>query len=166
VLDRVTTDLLTTSQAQRGALSVDARTVTVAPVLESARASTDSGDDLVVECAPDLAAHADPVRLGQIVTNLVSNAYKHGAPPVVVRARSDGERVVITVDDSGDGIPEEFRPLLFERYARAPGSRVPGTGLGLYVVRMLARLQGGDAWYEPLATGSRFAVALPAAVVH
>jgi signal transduction histidine kinase len=65
--------------------------------------------------------------------------------------------------DAGPGIPPELQEQVFERFARAPGSPVSGTGLGLFIVRRLAEVQGGRAWYEPLEpTGACFVVELAA----
>jgi signal transduction histidine kinase len=85
----------------------------------------------------------------------------HGADPVRVVARSDGDDVLVEVQDAGVGVPPEMRERLFERFStgRARG----GTGLGLYIVRQLARAHGGDASYRPPDGGSAgaFVVRLP-----
>jgi signal transduction histidine kinase len=67
------------------------------------------------------------------------------------------------VIDNGDGVPEAFVPRLFERFAQAE-SAGGGTGLGLSIVRGLAEAHGGEAWYEPAATGGGcFGLRLPSA---
>ena len=81
-----------------------------------------------------------------------------------VRVDTTGPRVSIAVHDSGTGVPESFRPRLFQEYSRAPGSRARGTGLGLFVVRALAEAQGGTVTYAPRdPQGSIFTLTLPAA---
>jgi signal transduction histidine kinase len=71
--------------------------------------------------------------------------------------------VEIVVRDRGGGVPEDFTPRLFERYAQAQTAG-GGTGLGLSIVRGLARAQGGEAWYEPDPNGGAcFGVRLPLA---
>ncbi len=101
---------------------------------------------------------ADRERLFQIVENLLLNAARHGAPPVRIRAVAADDGVRIIVRDSGAGVPETVRPRLFERFVMgSPG----GSGLGLYIVRELARAQGGDASYD--ADDNSFVVALPLA---
>jgi signal transduction histidine kinase len=107
-----------------------------------------------------------------MVHNLLSNAAKYGAPPVTVLARphragpgdpdgGDVTRVVVT--DAGPGVPDDVVPAVFEDFVRAPGLDVPGSGLGLSVVRSLARAQGGRAWYEAGPSGGAvFAFTLPA----
>ena len=72
----------------------------------------------------------------------------------------------IRVTDAGPGVPEAFRPHLFERFSRGPAAerKAEGTGLGLWIVRNFARANGGEAWYEPRTPdGSCFCLRLPAA---
>jgi CheY-like chemotaxis protein len=116
----------------------------------------------------------DPIRLRQILTNLVGNAVKfteHGE--VVVNAtveRVDAARVVLRfeVRDTGIGIPAEKQPLLFQPFVQADGStsrRFGGTGLGLSIARRLAELMDGEIGLDSeLGVGSRFWVRLPFAV--
>jgi signal transduction histidine kinase len=119
-----------------------------------------------IDCPQDLRVQADPAYLDEIVVNLVENADKYGGPPIVVSARRTGDVVELAVIDHGPGVPEDFVPRLFERYARPEDTpaHVPGTGLGLYLVEKLARALGGSVRYEPNEPhGARFIVTLPAA---
>ncbi|WP_307797953.1 sensor histidine kinase [Actinoplanes flavus] len=111
--------------------------------------------DVPVTCPPDLVAVVQPSHLDQILTNLVSNAGKYGGGATAVVARADTAAVTIEVHDRGPGVPPEFRDRLFDRFARAEptAGRVPGTGLGLYIVRELARANQGDVHYRPGAGG-------------
>lgn len=114
-----------------------------------------------VAVSDDVRVLADPDHVAQILWNLLGNAVRHGAPPVVVDADRHGDVVRLAVTDAGPGVADELRPLLFQRFARAPGS--PGTGLGLAIVRGLAWANGGDATYDhSAAAGSSFTVSLPA----
>ena len=99
--------------------------------------------------------------LERAVTNLLDNAAKWSPDGGTVRVRlAEG---VLSVDDEGPGIAEHDRPHVFERFYRADESRsMPGSGLGLAVVRAIATAHGGRAGHEPLAPGSRFWVELPA----
>jgi two-component system OmpR family sensor kinase len=112
--------------------------------------------------------HGDPVRLGQIVTNLLDNA-RHATPAggtVTVTVRRDGERVVLDVADTGPGVPAADRALIFERFGRGDTSRsrdTGGAGLGLPIARGLAAAHGGDLRYVDSPAGARFRVELPAA---
>ena len=90
---------------------------------------------------------ADPDRLAQSLDNLIGNALRHGASPVQVRVAPGPAMVEIRVSDLGPGVTAEMQPRLFERFAT--GDTKAGTGLGLFIVRELARAQGGEASYEP-----------------
>ena len=162
-LRRLLADLLTASRLEASALEMSKETVDLAEVLEQSVATvkrTDPGADIVLEVPPGLAVTADRDRLAQVVENLLGNALLHGASPVhLVSRRAGPDMVEIRVRDSGDGVAAALRPRLFGRFATgAPG----GTGLGLVIVRELARAQGGDATYEPGPPGE-FVVRLPAA---
>jgi signal transduction histidine kinase len=89
----------------------------------------------------------DAARIGQVLDNVVGNALKYsGSGPVVVRATPAGEWLEIAVDDEGIGIPEAERELVTEPFHRAWNvreSRLPGTGLGLYLARRLVEAHGG-----------------------
>jgi signal transduction histidine kinase len=96
--------------------------------------------DLELDCPPGLAAYADPLRLQQILANLVHNAQKHGAEPVLIVAAPDPVvpvGVTIRVSNAGPGVPATFVPRLFERYSQGSSTASGGSGLGLSVVRDL-----------------------------
>ncbi|WP_405985376.1 sensor histidine kinase [Streptomyces sp. NBC_00872] len=114
--------------------------------------------------------HADPVRLRQAVSNLVSNAVRHTPPGGTVTLRSyvtgSGDEVALEVSDTGSGIPAEDVPHVFDRFWRAEKSRnrsTGGSGLGLAIVLKLAEAHGGTASVESTeGRGSVFTVRLPA----
>ena len=165
-LESLTADLLTSAQARSGSLQLRPEPLDVVEALEA-----------VLAAHPDVALHvlgsdrdpgaplrvrADPRRLEQMVTNLVGNARKYGAAPVVVTVGERGPWVHLTVEDQGPGVVESFRDHLFEEYSRAPGASARGTGLGLFVVRRLALAHGGDVHHRNGADrGSIFTVRLP-----
>lgn len=140
-----------------------------------------SGHDLVVmvfEALGEVAGHSDVAVVGdrnlkawcdafhvrQIVANLVSNALRYGAPPVVVSLESADDTVDVTVSDGGLGVPEEFVPHLFDRFTRGPGQRsTRGTGLGLYIAGRLAEANHGTLRYRagPEGRGAVFTLTLP-----
>ncbi|MGA5300508.1 HAMP domain-containing sensor histidine kinase [Nucisporomicrobium flavum] len=101
----------------------------------------------------------DRERFEQIVINLVGNALRYGRPPVVVTVTGDGVTDRLEVRDHGPGIPEDQRARLFTRFA-AGGT--DGVGLGLWIVRELARAHGGEARYESAGPGARMVVTFPA----
>lgn len=130
--------------------------------------------DLPAEGLP--GAHVDPERFRQIVRNLVENALAHTPPggriTITARQAQDGEidgrrAIEIEVADTGEGIPAEDLPFVFERFYRADPSRqraTGGAGLGLAIARQLVEAHGGSirAWSEPGA-GARFLFTVPAA---
>ncbi|WP_412739810.1 PAS domain S-box protein [Krasilnikovia sp. MM14-A1259] len=117
-----------------------------------------------IDCPPELTALAQPGHLDQILANLLSNADKYGGGATRIAARRLDDHVEIAVEDRGPGVPAQFREHLFDRFTRADSTAgtVRGTGLGLYIVRELARANRGDIRYEPGDdAGSVFVVRLP-----
>lgn len=108
-----------------------------------------------------LVVTADADFLHQILVNLITNAQRYGEPPIQLTAERVADEVRISVRDHGPGVPAAFRPDLFEWFARADRSR-PGTGLGLFIARELARAQGGDLTHTPAHPGARFTLTIPA----
>lgn len=114
--------------------------------------------------APEPAILADPSELRRAVSNLVANAIE--ATPagcsVAVRLESAGEHVRVIVEDEGYGVPEGQRSRLFARFAPGERSLGSGTGLGLYIVRLIAEKLGGSVAYAPRdPRGSIFTLTLP-----
>lgn len=107
----------------------------------------------------------DRQALARMVRNLVENAGRHATSNVEVALTNVDGQVTLTVDDDGEGIPEDDRSRVFERFTRTDSSRsrdTGGVGLGLAVVRATARRHGGDVQYETGPTGgARFVVTLP-----
>jgi signal transduction histidine kinase len=114
-----------------------------------------------------LMIEGDELRLEQVLQNLLSNAVKYSPDggPITVQVERQGERVCIAVADQGIGIPQANLPRLFERFYRADNVdpyQISGMGIGLYVVRAIVELHGGEvAVASPEAGGSIFTVHLP-----
>jgi PAS domain S-box-containing protein len=115
------------------------------------------------------AVMGDAQMLRQVLQNLVSNAVKYTPPGgrIDVEITNDGAEVRCAVTDTGIGVPESARGRLFEKFFRAENVTLvetEGTGLGLYIVRLIVERAHGRIWFEPAASGgSRFLIALPLA---
>jgi signal transduction histidine kinase/ActR/RegA family two-component response regulator len=173
---RIVDDLLDFSRVESGIFEVESIPFKLASFAEQtwlrfqAKAeakqlefSIDVGDDL-----PD-TIHGDPVRLAQISDNLISNAVKFTAQGHVrVNFRlnpRDPSQLLLTVADTGIGIPPEKQELIFQPFVQEDASttrRYGGTGLGLAIVKKLTKFMRGDVWLESrLGRGTTFFVAIP-----
>ena len=112
----------------------------------------------------DGLTRGDKALLGQVLDNLLANALRHARTQVRVEAGASPDTVWVEVRDDGAGVPREFLPRLFERFARADGARTrTGTGLGLSIARSLVQAHGGRLTYVPApGGGSIFRMELPA----
>jgi signal transduction histidine kinase len=131
-----------------------------------APAATRHGLELEVELQPDLRARAEPDALAQVLANLLSNAVRYTPPPGVVRVR--GERragdVVVSVSNTGPGIPAEDLPHVFERFYRVEKARDAasgGAGIGLAIVRQIVESFGGRVGVESANGLTEFWFTLP-----
>lgn len=166
LLDNITGDLLVAAQVERGTLQIEPQEIDL-PVLVAAAMEDHHLAIEALEVVDDRLVQVDPLRLQQMLGNLISNAHKYGQPPVRLRIRPSNEHislVSIDVEDHGPGVPDDFRPHLFREFSRAGGTAVTaGTGLGLNVVQTLAQGQGGSVAYAPRAGGGAiFTLSLPA----
>ena len=113
----------------------------------------------------------DSRRVQRVLYNLVQNAIRHtpadGA--IYIMARDSGDEVMVEVRDTGEGIPEEELPRLFERFYRPDQSRsrnLGGSGLGLSIARGIVEAHGGRLWVKSIVgEGSTFGFALPRVTV-
>lgn len=170
-LGRLVDDLQELAVAEAGGLRLQRERIDLGAIVSAATArflteAEKRGIALSVRSDP-VIADADPTRIGQIVANLLGNALRHtpdgGHIDVVVR-RADGEGLV-TIADSGPGVPAAELERIFERFYRvdsARGRESGGAGLGLAIVRRLAELHGGRVWAESTPRGARFTFAIPA----
>ena len=111
--------------------------------------------------------HGDPIRLRQMVDNLLENALKYTPTggTIYVETESEDEQVILRIRDTGPGIPAQDQPYLFDKFYRAsnvPGD-TPGTGLGLSIVKSIVDQHDGRIWVESeLGQGATFTIVLPA----
>jgi len=171
---RLVDDLLEVSRITGGKIELRREPVAVAIVVESA---VDTSRPLIESAAHELAIQlpgeplvidADPVRMAQVISNLLNNAakYTQEGGRITVSAARDGDEVVLSVQDNGLGIPAHMLPRVFEMFAqvdrtlkRAQG----GLGIGLALARSLVEMHGGriEAHSRGLNEGSEFIVRLP-----
>ena len=146
---------------------LDARAVTVAPrpvVLKAAlfdvvRGALATADAVELDIPEDLAAVVDPLVLERVVSNLVANAVRYGAPPIRIVAQQRDRHLRVAVEDAGPGVPKELEGRIFDRFSRGGGET--GHGLGLAIARAYAQAHGGDLVYDPRPDGARFELLIP-----
>jgi two-component system OmpR family sensor kinase len=150
-LAQLAEDLLVIARAGEGRLPVRREGLAGRKVLEGVRArfadrAGERGRRIRVEADPDLRLHADPLRLGQALGNLVDNALRHGEGDVVLTARRASGGVELLAFDEGPGFGADVAEQAFERFTRGDEARTRGgTGLGLAIVRAIAEAHGGRA---------------------
>ncbi|HEX2165951.1 MAG TPA: HAMP domain-containing sensor histidine kinase [Longimicrobiales bacterium] len=153
-------DLLDLARVDSGGVSVrrvevDLNDVAAEAVADHLPSAETAGHTLEADLADQpVRAHTDPVRVRQVLDNLITNAMKYTPAPgrIVVRAGApeddappaDGEWATITVKDNGPGIPPEYRESVFDEFTRIDESSSNGHGLGLAIARGLSRQLGGD----------------------
>jgi signal transduction histidine kinase len=170
-LERLISDLLDVSRFDAGHLPMDAVPVELGALLE--REIADSSQLTAVREVrferPELPVWvvADPLRLGQIVTNLLSNAFKYSPEraPVIVRLTKLEDFALVSVQDRGEGIAIDDQDRVFERFYRVDNGLTQtagGFGLGLFIARRLAEAMGGGLVLSSRpGQGSTFSVSLP-----
>lgn len=146
-LGRLVEDILDASRIEQGRFVAELEPGQLEPLLEEARASFELGGgevqlELPEEPLPVCAF--DRTLLVRALINLLDNARKYGAPPIVLAARAEGESVVLSVRDQGPGLPNAERGAVFQRFVRGANAQgIPGAGLGLAIVRTILETHGG-----------------------
>ena len=176
-IGRLVAQLLDTSRLDAGKLALDPEVTDVAALVQAAvytaRASSPR-HTISVQAAADTSTMIDPVRVEQVITNLVDNAIKYspdGGPIEVELTRPDPAAMQLVVRDHGIGIPPEHRAHVFDRFYQAHAGQhfagVAGMGLGLYISRRIVEMHGGSIQIDaPADGGARVTVHLPVGVTR
>jgi PAS domain S-box-containing protein len=165
-------DILDLAKIEAGRLSLHFEDVMVEPLLNEVKTANtglliNKPIEMLIKVEDELpTVEADPVRLNQILNNLVSNAVKFTEEgSITLRAYSKDEWVYLEVEDTGIGIDDKDLEEIFEKFQQADGSfkrRAEGTGLGLAITRYLVQMHGGTIIVESeLGKGSTFTVRIP-----
>jgi signal transduction histidine kinase len=171
-ISRMADDLLDASRIELRRIALDRRQLRLGEAVS----------DLVMQIEPTLGGRtiaidvtgdvppvsADPLRLDQIVTNLLENAAKYSSPgrPIKIRIEPSGNGATLSVEDEGVGIPADEIPRLFDRFFQAKRARAKksGLGLGLYITKGLVEAHGGRIWVDSGPGRTEFHVWLPSRV--
>lgn len=161
--------LLTIATAESGAprerfVAVDLRALAAEAVETYEPSAEERGLRLALDAAEPVTVDGEPHLLAQALANLLDNAVKYATVPggVLVRLRAAAGRATLEVSDDGPGVPEAFRARAFERFSRVEQSRTtPGSGLGLSLVRAVARLHGGEVSLAEGGPGLTVRIELP-----
>jgi signal transduction histidine kinase len=169
VMSRLLDDLRTLSLADAGALALhreptDLRALADEVVAAHRGRASGAGVDLQTDGPDALVTSIDPIRVREIMTNLLANALRHtpAGGRVIVQVARDGDDALLTVVDTGEGIPPEDLARVFDRFHRRADTG--GSGLGLAIVRDLAAAHGGSVTVTSAGVpgrGATFVVRLP-----
>ncbi|MCC6317566.1 MAG: HAMP domain-containing protein [Gemmatimonadaceae bacterium] len=173
VLERLVGDVDVLARADAGRLEMHLEPLALRPLVEATidafvHAGRIDASRISAHVPEDLGVHADRVRLGQVLRNLIDNAMRHGGAGVTVHvgARRTGDHAVLSVVDTGEGIAPEHVPRVFDRLYRVDPSRTRatgGSGLGLSIAQALVEAQGGLIRLESATgRGTTVTVELPA----
>ena len=165
-LERLMTELLDVSRLAAGRLRLEPEKVDLTALVHDVCARFEGRTASAIRVLSDgpVVGWWDPVRLDQVITNLVDNAVKYGAQkPVDVSLQREGDRAVLRVRDDGIGIAPEEQRHVFDRFARASAARdYGGFGLGLWIAREIVEASGGRIELQSRPReGSTFTVTLP-----
>jgi signal transduction histidine kinase len=167
-LTQLINQLLDISRIHNGRLTLEIQHTDLCQIVQSVLFTLhiDENRHPIKLIAPEiLPVMVDPLRIEQVVMNLVDNAVKYSPDGglITIRLGKDHNSVCLSVTDSGIGIPSEYREKIFDRFYRADNHKhLSGMGLGLYISHQIVKLHGGNLSAEfPEGGGTRFIVSLP-----
>lgn len=166
-------DILDIQKIESGQMHFEFKPLSVMSLLEQAIEANAAYAEqykvrfVITQHLDDIQLQADQARLMQVMNNLMSNAAKFSpqGSAVELAAELDGESVIISVTDHGEGIPEEFQPSLFEQFTQSDASdsrQKGGTGLGLYIVKAIIEKHQGEVNFSTsIGKGTTMRIRLP-----
>jgi signal transduction histidine kinase len=163
-LHRLVSDLLDFERLENGRLGAEHTRTDVSALVRSVAQDVELHDHRLHMDVAAVTASLDSVKVERIVDNLLENAVKHtpAGTEIWLRLGTDANGVLLSVEDSADGVPVAEREAIFSPFARTSDPNTPGTGIGLALVRTFAELHGGRAWVEGRpGGGAAFRVSLP-----
>ncbi len=169
-LERIIQDLLLLAYDDPNRIDLTLADESIAVIVESSIRSTSIDPRcLTAQIDPGLTAVVDGNRIQQILVNLFSNASRYGGDQCLVVAVAEGSRLIIEVHDSGPGVPKKDELMIWDRFERGPNrynASVPGSGIGLAMVRAITEAHGGRATYRrsDRLGGACFVIDLPGRV--
>jgi signal transduction histidine kinase len=176
-VNRLIGDMLDLDRMESGRMSIRLADVDINDVLSDVVTRASSGSATLVEFKADLDPRlpivtGDRDRLVQVVSNLANNAVKYSPDggTVTLSTRAEGGYALVSISDTGLGIPPEEIGHVFERFRRVrsgAAQAIPGTGLGLTIVKQIVEMHGGKIWVESaVGHGSAFHFTIPLAAEH
>ncbi|WP_345948311.1 PAS domain S-box protein [Mucilaginibacter sp. PAMB04274] len=128
---------------------------------------TTTKHQIITELQPGITVYADRDRIGQVITNLITNAIKYSplADKIIIKTTVEGDELNLCVQDFGIGISADKKDRVFEQFYRVSGDKqhtFPGLGLGLYISSEIIQREGGRIWVNSVVgEGSTFCISLP-----
>jgi len=169
---KITGELLDIAQVESGTIQMKLAPASIGPIVDYALLANRSMVEqkqirIDVQLEKELPmVFIDTEKAAWVLTNLLSNAirYSHGGGVIAISTKRIGARVLLLVEDHGQGIPAQYLTKIFDRYFRVPGSTKEGTGLGLSISKEFIESMGGEIDVQSdFGTGSTFFVYLPTA---
>ncbi len=170
---RIVSDLVMLSRGDLGELSLHVRRVDAGRLVDAAIvASGIPREHLTIELDDGIEIYVDPDRLEQALVNLLTNAERYGGAHRLIRfVAAGGGDLVIEVHDDGPGVPRQHEIVVWDRFERGPNrynAAIPGSGIGLAIVKAVATAHGGTAGYRvsEVLGGACFSLVLPGRIAR